>query len=179
MRKIKWYLDPSGSLVLSQEGKSICILVYDQEESQANAHLIAAAPDMYEALKEAEDMLLRIAKLNNVRQVSPYPTYRLNYLKGLIKKALISPSVIKFLKKPLIRLTIPSGGFAFPSFSSNRLFSDISKVLAKRSSESMGGIQSVSFAFCTRKLYARFLFSTNSFSSAILSSPIIYSRGGD
>lgn len=44
--------------IITAGGKDIAeVLSYGYEETLANAHLIAAAPDMYEALKKIQDLL--------------------------------------------------------------------------------------------------------------------------
>jgi len=54
---------PDDTAILDRQGRLICIVTNEpttQKEDEANAHLIAAAPDMYEALKaqhEAIDIL--------------------------------------------------------------------------------------------------------------------------
>ena len=51
-----WYGDGREDkallLVYTERGRDICFVPEDGAEDQANAHLIAAAPDLYEALDQ-------------------------------------------------------------------------------------------------------------------------------
>jgi hypothetical protein len=42
---------PNHALIVDPDFRNICTTGYTEEEVEANAHLIAAAPDLYEALK--------------------------------------------------------------------------------------------------------------------------------
>jgi hypothetical protein len=46
-----------GSAVAIVYGKALCFSVFSRAEEEANARLIAAAPDLYEALAELADLM--------------------------------------------------------------------------------------------------------------------------
>ena len=53
--KGEWTVDPDYDWVRSEDGRVVANCTgYDRDEQRANAHLIAAAPAMYEALKAVD-----------------------------------------------------------------------------------------------------------------------------
>jgi hypothetical protein len=46
-----WLADPDGRYALSSDGNEILALAFDRPAVHANTHLIAAAPELYAALR--------------------------------------------------------------------------------------------------------------------------------
>lgn len=53
-------MSPNGLQIAHTMSKPGCGMQWDKEELEANAHLIAAAPDLYAALNESRDELFSL-----------------------------------------------------------------------------------------------------------------------
>jgi hypothetical protein len=84
-----WAVHPSKARVDAFVGGAplpVCELLWptdqrSEAETEANAHLIAAAPEMYEALKEANEALHR----SDVMNLALDPIYRTRIMKAIAK----------------------------------------------------------------------------------------------
>ena len=79
------HLNEPNDLCVHIQGKTICTMPDNSEESQANAQLIGSAPEMLDALKKCEEFLN-----NDVMMLIAYNAGNNNLLgiiKGLILKA--------------------------------------------------------------------------------------------
>jgi len=60
-------------ITIVRRGQDVIAAVWadGDEEEQANAHLIAAAPEMYEALEDGRERLIKIAAILNGGELTP------------------------------------------------------------------------------------------------------------
>jgi hypothetical protein len=72
-----WKYDPAAEAVTSGD---LIVIVYEMNTNEADGHLIAAAPDMYEALKE----IGRILESDNCETIDP----TISAAEELVSKAL-------------------------------------------------------------------------------------------